>query len=138
MLVIFLSSCTLVTTGQLSAGVAKAGVSAATFSSFWSDWWWVFVKGWHVTEFAVLFLLVARCTRPGLAVLLACTYAAADEWHQTIVPGRGGRLTDVLIDCGGVLVGCALLSIWRSQTGAGASRSKSKVFLGAQSSTVER
>ena len=34
-----------------------------------------------------------------------CAYAASDEFHQLFVPGRAGRVTDVLIDSGGVIFG---------------------------------
>ena len=32
-------------------------------------------------------------------------YAVTDEWHQTMVSGRGGMWQDVCIDSGGVIVG---------------------------------
>lgn len=88
-------------------------VTEAQFGVFWERWWWVFVKGFHVLEFSVLFLLVVatlRRTRMShRAVLFAsfglCAgYAALDEWHQTFVRWRGGRVTDFLIDMGGVTV----------------------------------
>ena len=89
------------------------------FAQFWSAWWWLFVKGFHVVEFAVLFsllLITLRKTKlsPSVALLLSylvCTgYAALDEWHQTYVPSRGGRVSDVLIDVSGVnLIAVVLL-----------------------------
>ena len=42
------------------------------------------------------------------AVLLGAAYAALDELHQRFVPGRAGRLTDVLLDSCGVLFGVAV------------------------------
>jgi len=70
----------------------------------------------HVTEYAVLFLLCFRAlklTRPGSfpvmaipALLIAVTYAATDEWHQTFVPSRAGAISDVMIDACGAL--CAM------------------------------
>ena len=39
------------------------------------------------------------------AWLLAVLYAATDELHQTIVPGRGARMIDVGIDGLGALIG---------------------------------
>jgi VanZ family protein len=41
---------------------------------------------------------------------LAVLYAATDEIHQTFVPGRSGRLTDVLIDAAGAAVGVLFMA----------------------------
>ena len=114
MAAIFLSSCTVITTGQLTSGVAHAGVSQQRFSTFWTDWWWLFVKGWHATEFAVLFLLLVRWQPVSRAVFIAATWATLDEFHQTFVPMRGGRWTDVVIDCGGILAASLALAAWRA------------------------
>ena len=35
-------------------------------------------------------------------------YACSDEWHQTFVPERAGRFSDVLIDSVGVFIGVGL------------------------------
>lgn len=40
-------------------------------------------------------------------------YAASDEIHQLFVPGRAGRLTDVLIDSAGVVAGVLCLMLAR-------------------------
>ncbi len=40
-----------------------------------------------------------------LAFALALIYAASDEYHQSFVPGRGARITDVGIDSIGALIG---------------------------------
>lgn len=42
--------------------------------------------------------------------LLAVLYAATDEIHQTFVPGRSGRVTDVLIDAAGAAVGVLVMA----------------------------
>ena len=42
------------------------------------------------------------------AVIIGAAYAALDELHQRFVPGRAGRLTDVLLDSCGVLFGVAV------------------------------
>lgn len=68
-------------------------------------------KGGHAFVFGVQAWLYLRALRrhvsspatlrwvcAGLAVL----YAASDEFHQTFVPGRKGRLSDVVIDSLGV------------------------------------
>lgn len=64
----------------------------------------------HITEFAVFYLTLLFAlhhsglrgrkllwTAFGLTVFYACT----DELHQIFVPGRAGRVTDVLIDSSG-------------------------------------
>ena len=76
--------------------------------------WWFFVKGWHATEFAILFLLLRRSLGDlGWSLFLVTLAAVLDEFHQTFVPGRGGRLSDVLIDVGGALF-AAIILVWRS------------------------
>jgi VanZ family protein len=85
------------------------------FDSFWERYWWLFVKGWHATEYAILFLLLQmalsdRRTLPrfGISLLVCLAYAASDEYHQTFVPGRGGNVFDVTIDMGGALVAAVI------------------------------
>jgi hypothetical protein len=39
----------------------------------------------------------------GIVGLLACAYAALDEWHQSFVPGRFAGVGDFLLDCVGVV-----------------------------------
>ena len=77
----------------------------------------------HLTEYAVLAFLVWRGlrkpvrkdTRPwrwadaGFAVLFVALYAASDEIHQLFVPNREGRITDVMIDTAGAVIGMFLL-----------------------------
>ena len=59
----------------------------------------------HLTEYAVLYLLAARAMgSPLRALIFSVAYACSDEWHQNFVAGREGKLTDVVIDaCGAVL-----------------------------------
>lgn len=72
----------------------------------------------HMTEYGILALLIwinlmmyeGVRYRYLLAEVGTVIFAGTDEFHQTFVDGRAGRLTDVLIDsCGGVL---ALLVLW--------------------------
>lgn len=95
-------------------GVSRATPAVVTeqgFSDFWSRWWWLFVKGWHVLEFFVLTLLVLRTgVRVRMAALIALCLAAVDEWHQTFIPKRGGLVSDVLIDSIGI-VSAAILAL---------------------------
>lgn len=88
-------------------------VSEEGFASFWQAWWWVFVKGYHALEFAILALLLERALpgKYGRVFAIAVCTAAIDEWHQSFVPARGGRFTDVVIDAGGAIVGL-FLSSW--------------------------
>jgi VanZ family protein len=119
MAVIFVSSTTVVTTRQFARAVSsttQARVTEGEFLGFWDRSWWLFVKGWHALEFAVLFVLLARSLRGRvwLAATLSILFAISDEWHQTFVPARGGRWTDVVVDVAGVV---AALCLWRSPLG---------------------
>ncbi len=53
--------------------------------------------------------------RPALILLIAfgigALYAVTDEFHQTFVSGRSGEVRDVLVDCGGVLLGVVIIAI---------------------------
>ena len=83
-------------------------------------------KGAHVTEYAILALLLYRAFRRTLERRpdewcrrcaawswgLAFLYAASDEWHQTFVPSRGGSIHDMLIDCCGAALGLVLWHGW--------------------------
>jgi len=63
----------------------------------------------HAAEYAVLGALLVRATaRPRLATVLGTLYAASDELHQSLVPGRMGSPLDVAIDAVGVVVGAFL------------------------------
>ena len=77
----------------------------------------------HASEYTVLGILYSLsvlsvtvvpkrrrllCTAFPLGVL----YAASDELHQLFVPGRAGRVSDVLIDSSGVLLGIAIVSLF--------------------------
>ena len=71
----------------------------------------------HVTEYAVLALLLWRAVRSVAtlrpktliifgAVLLGCgLFAASDEFHQTFVKSRTPSIRDVFLDVGGALLG---------------------------------
>lgn len=78
-------------------------------------------KGAHFTEYAILGVLTwglfralgrERGRRAFPTALLVALVPILDELLQLFVPGRSGRLTDVLIDlsgiCFGALVACAL------------------------------
>jgi VanZ family protein len=108
---IFATSSGVVTTRQLSGAVAKVSgpvhVSQSGFEEVWKAVWWIFVKGWHATEFAVLAWLLLRALTPKPnalrnSAIAAGTYALFDELHQVYVAGRGGRMSDVMIDWIGI------------------------------------
>jgi hypothetical protein len=120
--VIFFTSTTVITQRQLARFVASIipGVTEDGFFEWWQTWWWFFVKGFHVAEFFILTIAggwVLRRLKLKNWVLWAPTfallYAISDEWHQTFVPARGGRATDVLIDCIGIAL-ATLLMWWNS------------------------
>ncbi len=118
---IFATSSGVVTVRQLSGAVAKVSgpvhVSQSGFEEVWKAVWWIFVKGWHATEFAILawLLLRALATKPNAlrnSAIAAGAYALFDELHQVYVAGRGGRMSDVLIDWIGIGV---YLLFWHSR-----------------------
>jgi len=81
-------------------------------------------KGAHLTEYAILAMLLWRAirkpvrgdTRPWqgsqarFALLLTAIYAATDELHQIFVPSRQASFLDVLIDTTGGALG--LVTLW--------------------------
>lgn len=108
-LAIFVSSSTVISSRQWVQMVAQfwpGGMTEESFGAFWRQWWWLFVKGWHATEFGLLFLVARHCLKPKpewLAALIAASLAAGDEIHQLWVPSRGGLVSDWVIDCLGIL-----------------------------------
>lgn len=116
LLAIFLSSSTFVNSTDFARWVTTAlpGITEEGFNNFWKSWWWVFVKGWHATEFAILFFVIQRLLGPkplAWSALLTCGFAALDEIHQLSVPFRGGRVSDVLIDAVGILMAWRLRAL---------------------------
>lgn len=81
-------------------------------------WTTVVRKAFHVPAYALLTALAwwalppAR-RRPGLVLLLALAVAVLDEGLQSAYPGRTGRVTDVLVDLIGILLGLALVQAFR-------------------------
>lgn len=77
-------------------------------------------KGSHFLAYGLMAVLGMRATvdfrRPYLWVFaITAAYAIFDEWHQTFVPGRNGRLADVIIDCSGSLTAMIMLRYWRKR-----------------------
>ena len=76
-------------------------------------WDLIFRKIAHMAEFFVLAYLISRALREHglkinktliLGAILAIIYAGLDEWHQTFVFMRQGKISDVLVDSLGILV----------------------------------
>jgi VanZ family protein len=77
----------------------------------------------HVTEYALLALLVWRAVRKPakadqrqwkgsearLSLVVVALYACTDELHQAFVPSRQGSVWDVLLDTSGAALGLLLL-----------------------------
>ena len=70
----------------------------------------------HVFIFTVLGFYLRICleswfgkTKPNhlllYSFLIGAVYAISDEVHQLMVPTRSGSIQDILLDCGGVLLG---------------------------------
>ena len=93
------------------AGVIFAFSSVPSLSTHLGTWDLVLRKLAHMTEYAVLALLLLRATGSyAWAFAAAVAYACTDEFHQTFVRGRHGTPVDVGIDAVGALVG---LLVWR-------------------------
>jgi hypothetical protein len=119
---IFGTSCTVISTDQLfsAVGPVLGPKLLDRFEIFWGVAWFAVVKGWHATEFAILTAalnMFLNAWRPlhqrrnaVLAGLIAITFAASDEFHQTYVPTREGTVLDVFIDSVGV--GAVTLFHW--------------------------
>ena len=77
----------------------------------------------HIVEYGVLacFYLrgLSRRSQKGAAlrlatVVLCLAYALSDEYHQSFIPGRHGKLLDVAVDGVGAS-GAMLLDWWRDR-----------------------
>ena len=75
----------------------------------------IFRKVAHLTEYFILGSLLVNVWADGkkditfkyvvVCVLVACLYAVSDEVHQSLIPGRAGRVLDVGIDTLGSFLG---------------------------------
>src|SRR3989344_1193994 len=83
----------------------------------WLDF--IFKKTAHVVEYAILYFLVWRAwsnqgktATPKIfitSLVFSFFYALTDEWHQTLIPGREGRMRDVGFDSLGMLLALTYL-----------------------------
>lgn len=76
-------------------------------------------KAAHLFEYGVLAWLVLRAlAASGLtrrqslraAFLFCVVFAVSDEWHQTFVPGRHGKVRDVALDTLGAALALSVLA----------------------------
>ena len=86
-------------------------------------------KGGHITEYAILAMLLLRASRAGAGLtmkvpiafavtLLGCAiFAASDEFHQGFVPSRTSSLHDVMIDICGALIGLIICLLFSRRRG---------------------
>ena len=96
------------------AGVIFAFSSIPSLSTHLGTWDLILRKLAHMTEYAVLALLLVRATGSVVwAFVLTVAYAGTDELHQTFVRGRHGTPVDVGIDAVGALLGLSLLRLRR-------------------------
>lgn len=110
-------------------------LSAPVFASHAESMQFFVRKAAHITEYFLLSLCIflplrfllprkpdaetgkfffLRYLFPTLFLTVIC--AAADEFHQSFVPGRCGTPVDVLIDSIGIVFACAVLAFFRYRT----------------------
>ena len=95
------------------AGVIFTLSSIPSLSSGLGTWDLVLRKCAHMTEYAVLAILLARALgREAPAFIAGLLYAASDEVHQAFVRGRHASPVDVAIDAVGLAAG---LIVWRHE-----------------------
>ncbi|APH18391.1 VanZ family protein [Clostridium botulinum] len=73
-------------------------------------------KAAHITEYFILFMLLYYAFKKTFyknlkikAAIITILYACTDEFHQLFIPGREGKVRDVLIDSIGVFIGVFLI-----------------------------
>jgi VanZ family protein len=94
----------------LWAGVIFGLSSIPSLSSGLGTWDEVLRKGAHLTEYAVLGILLMRAIGRELpALAIGVAYAITDEVHQHFVRGRHASPFDVAFDACGVALGLLLL-----------------------------
>jgi VanZ family protein len=98
------------------AGVIFALSSIPSLSTGLGVWDEILRKGAHLTEYAVLGILLFRAVgREVPAFLLGVAYAITDEVHQHFVHGRHASPFDVAFDAAGVALGLLVLLSVQSQ-----------------------
>lgn len=122
------------TPASLIAALRRFGPAAAVMAAIFAfsatpsrdlpdlgGWDFLAKKGAHAFGYALLGAAYAHALNPGrrptrgqavLAIGLAALYAASDEWHQSMTPGRHPAWMDVGIDMAGAAVGVSVLWRW--------------------------
>jgi len=94
----------------LWAAVIFALSSIPSLSTGLGVWDEILRKGAHLTEYAVLGMLLFRAFGSALPAFgVGVAYAITDEIHQHFVPGRHSSPFDVAFDACGVALGLLLL-----------------------------
>ena len=75
-----------------------------------------FLRAWLLTLGRRLHLTLAQWLVPANVYAVASTMciAGSDEFHQTFLPSRTGKLSDVLIDTSGAIALCTLAALIRA------------------------
>jgi VanZ family protein len=101
----------------LWAAVIFAFSSIPSLGTGLGAWDTILRKGAHMTEYAILAVLLVRALgRDAPAFVLGLAYAATDELHQHFVRGRHASPFDVAIDAIGLALGLLVLHAMRSWT----------------------
>lgn len=95
----------------------KDSLSESEYNSFREKLSHFVRKSAHFAAYTVLGILTGSAlythrlknkTVAYLSVLICFLYAVSDEIHQVFVPGRAGRISDVMIDTSGAVIGVLL------------------------------
>lgn len=102
------------------------------------QWHFYIRKTGHVVGYAILSILLFRAWRATLpamsganwtlrwatiAVFGTAIVASLDEWHQSYIPSRTGRVSDVVLDTCAGIGAQILIFLWWKRFGNGRSRS---------------
>ncbi len=72
--------------------------------SYWGRF--IILKSLHLVEYAILYLfLFFGFNRPLPSTIVAYLFSISDEFHQSFIPGRTGKLSDTLFDLAGIIIG---------------------------------
>lgn len=106
--------------GVLLSG-KKETVTDETLAAFRETLTVIVRKSAHFTAYLILGALFSCAldasgatprTSRALSLVFSTLYAVSDEVHQLFVPGRSGRVPDVLIDAAGALTGILLAAFF--------------------------
>lgn len=89
-------------------------------------------KAAHFMEYFALYLLVFNAIYNDFdkkislkyALIIVFLYSVSDEFHQLFIPGRAGRIRDVIIDTSGGVLGLILMKFFATEK----SISNKKIF----------